>query len=101
MTDIDPADVRWNCYRGALGAAVLPGKTVDLPYPSETTAGKPYPGNLNRSEEVVIVNDSNRYTAEHFEIEYGDTTFTLKNNSGEAWPAGGTLYVQFPLPEKE
>lgn len=95
----DAKNVLWNTGRAALGAAVPDGGTIELAYPSDATAGSFTTSNLNRTEEVVIIDNSNRFTVEHFDIEYGEKSFTITNKSGTMWPAGAPIYVQFPLPE--
>lgn len=79
-----------------LASAVADEGTVTVAYPTGT-AQADYVGNNAATDAVVTLNDNDVFQEADpgIAISYGASNATLTNNTGEAWPAGATLRVQF------
>lgn len=79
-----------------LASAVADDGTVTVAYPAGT-AQADYIG-ANAATNAVVVRDDNDVFAEAdpgIAISYGASNATLTNRTGEAWPVGTRLRVQF------
>lgn len=79
-----------------LAAAVADDATVTVAYPTGTVQAN-YTGANASADAVVVLNDNDVFQQGDpgFLITYGASNATVTNKSGEAWPAGSTLRVQF------
>lgn len=81
-----------------LAAAVPPGGTVTLPYPTGTSVSTFTGANAGAAaDNVVYINDNDRYAGTLFTIAYGAAAATITNNSTATWPANGTIRVGYAL----
>lgn len=80
-------------------AVAASGGTVVLAYPTGSVQGDFTGANAGASaDNLVLINDNDRYSGSQVGFTYGASTITITNNSTVTWPAGASLRAQYPKP---